>query len=594
LFALVPAALPVFDLAPWSGRRFLDEFDVLLALCIAVAWARLPVQGVARSAGALGWALRASWLVFAVAVVRALWPWPGFDINALDEPMGVFNALRLVKGAVWAALLWMLARRLQHRGVAVAGCFGWGMCAGLTGTVLWILAERMAFSYLLDFGSDYRISGPFSDMSLGGAYVECYVACALPFLLIRLLPPAPLIQTLAGLPLMAGAVYALMVTYSRGGQAAGVLAVLMLLACQLISGRQRLKRLAVATFAVLLGAVVAWPVLTGGFAQQRMATLNADAGVRERHWTESLRLVPDELAPRMLGMGAGRYAALWMWQSAADRLTASHRLVDLGDGQHALRLSSGYAYFVDQVVTVAPTADVQLRLRWRSASLVRDRNPPRTSAPNVGLCQKWIIASFDCAQPQPQQPQQAQPTAEGGWQVLTMRLRVPDAGPGRLPRPLRLSLNNGGRVPLDVTDVSLTDSQGVELLQNGRFDAGMDRWTFTSDDHLAWHAKSLLIGLCVEFGWLGALILLSLPLLGAGAALRLVLRGEPEGGAQLAALSAFMAIGLIDTLIDVPRFLLLFQLLCLMPAFARTGHAAEAAAARASARPHPVAVYPNS
>jgi hypothetical protein len=37
---VVPAALPVLDLAPWTGRFFLDEFDALLAVTLLMRAAR--------------------------------------------------------------------------------------------------------------------------------------------------------------------------------------------------------------------------------------------------------------------------------------------------------------------------------------------------------------------------------------------------------------------------------------------------------------------------------------------------------------------------------------------------------------------------
>ncbi len=571
LFVLVPAALPVLDLAPWSGRRFADEFDALLALGLAVAWARLPPAPRAQrpAATASTWALAAVLVVMAIGVARTLWPWPGLALDAFAQPMSPFNALRVAKGALWAGLLYMLGRRLQARGAPVGAAFGWGMSLGLAATVAWVLAERMAFSYLLDFGSQYRISGPFSDMSLGGAYVECYIACALPFLLQRLLPPVPWWRLLPGLALLAGAVYALMVTYSRGGQAAGLLAVLLLVAGQLLAGQGRWLRAASGLAALLLVAVVSWPILGGSFAQQRLAALDADVGIRERHWAAGLSLVDNSPAAQLLGMGAGRFAELWLWRAAATgaKPTASHRLVALDDGGTALRLSAGYAYFVDQVVTVPAMTELALTLRWRArtdapmatASAAAKARPP--GAPEVGLCQKWIIASFDCSR-----ARASNTPLEGGWQQLSLRLRAPADGPGRLPRPLRLSLHNGGPLPLDITDVSLLDAQGRQWLANGRFEDGMDHWTFTSDDHLAWHAKSLLVGTYVELGALGTAALLALLLAGTAAALRRLREGWTEGAALLAALGAFATIGLIDTLVDVPRFLLLFMLLCLVPA----------------------------
>lgn len=40
LVAVAVAALPMLNLTIWSGQEYVDEFDVLVLLCLAVAWAR--------------------------------------------------------------------------------------------------------------------------------------------------------------------------------------------------------------------------------------------------------------------------------------------------------------------------------------------------------------------------------------------------------------------------------------------------------------------------------------------------------------------------------------------------------------------------
>ena len=35
---VVPAALPVLDFAPWTGRLIFDEFDLMIMLTLAVTW----------------------------------------------------------------------------------------------------------------------------------------------------------------------------------------------------------------------------------------------------------------------------------------------------------------------------------------------------------------------------------------------------------------------------------------------------------------------------------------------------------------------------------------------------------------------------
>lgn len=571
LLTLAAAALPVLDLAPWSGRWLWDEFDMLLLLACSVAWARLPPlkrspdhgpQDRGLSAGHAGLALAFGLVLMAltVATARTLWPWPVWDANATSNPMSPFNGLRIAKGALWAAVLWWLARRMARRGLDPAGAFGHGMVLGMAGTVFVVLAERLAFSYLLDFASDYRIAGPIAAMSLGGAYIECFIAAATPFLLVRLLPPAPLWRMASGAALLAGASYALMVTFSRGGYAAMALGVVVVLAAMLITPTRRWRRVIAGVALAALAAAVAWPILTGTFAQRRLETVSADIGIRERHWAQGLRVMDNDATAVLLGMGLGRVPELFFWRSAEGEQAGGHRLVTEPDGQVLLRLGTGYAYFIDQIVPVQHGASY--RLRWR----VRSKEPAPERALMIGLCQKWIIASFDCSNMHA--PVQAQRDTDG-WITVTRQINAPGAGPGRLPRPVRLTLHVEGKLPVDVSQLSLTGEDGHELLRNGDFRAGMDHWTWTSDHHLAWHTKSLPLGVYVEQGALGLSATLLLLLLGALTAARAARDGRPEGAALLAALCAFTTVGLIDTLLDVPRFLLLWLLLCLLPGVLR-------------------------
>ena len=49
LVALIPAALPVLDLASWSGRFYLDEFDLLMLVSLSIGYARVPYLTQARN-----------------------------------------------------------------------------------------------------------------------------------------------------------------------------------------------------------------------------------------------------------------------------------------------------------------------------------------------------------------------------------------------------------------------------------------------------------------------------------------------------------------------------------------------------------------
>lgn len=564
VFTILASALPVFDLAPWSGRRLVTEFDALIAVTIAVAWARLPARSPPQPRQrAVSWAL--AWLLAATAAsaARAFLPFDADTHWDLGNPLAPFNALRIAKGSVWAWCLWRLARRLRADGADVGRAFAWGMSIGLVATATWIMGERLAFSHLLDFATDYRVAGPFSAMSLGGAYVECFLAVATPFVLALMVSPMTVRRVAFGCAVVAAASYAVMVTYSRGGYGALALGLAVFTAAAASARRFRAARLTTALAAAALAAAVAYPIATGSFARSRLQATAADLTTREKHWADSLRLMDSSDAALAFGIGLGGYARADLLHSEVAERAGGYRLVPDGDGGRALRLGAGYAFFVEQIVPVVPRARYRLQARYRAG--------PGVSPPAISLCQKWIVASFDCSSPEggQQRPPQSQ-SATGGWHTLIAAIQAPAAGPGPLPRPVRLSLRNPGRAPLDLKGVSLIGPDGVDLVRNRSFAQGMDHWTFTSDNHLAWHAKSLPLGTLIEMGAFGLAALAAVLLLGVWTAARAAASGQVDGAAFLAALCAFAAVGSIDTLIDVPRFSMLLLLLCLLPGALRS------------------------
>lgn len=559
LWWLVPAALPLLDLAPWSGRLFLDEFDLLLAVLVSAAWLRCPPATRRLPADRwLGAALALLVLSLLLSTLRALLPWTAPEGDAFNNLLSPFSALRLLRGAAWALLLWALARRHRAAGLDVLSAFGHGTVVGLLGTVLFIIGERSAFTELFDVSHAYRVAGPFSVMNLGGAYVEGYLVSALPFLLMRLLPPLPRWRLVGNGLLLVGTVYAVMVTFSRSGYAAFLIGLGVVLLWLLAWGAGRREGLALRrgpgrAAALVLAAVVcavAWPVWMGAYAQSRFAAVDRDLVTRETHWVESLALIDKGPVALLLGMGLGRYPALNLLQSAPADRSASYRLTQ-EDGQPVLRLGNGQPIYLEQIVATQPgqTYQLQVRLRSRSAQ----------SSLSVQLCEKWLISSDRCAH-----AVFSPKSGLGEWQTLTLPLasgRVGEPGP-RVDRQVKLGFSLRGPTTLDVAMLSLRSADGLELLQNGGFAQGLDRWFFTSDHHLAWHAKSLPLAVLFDQGLLGVLALGGLLLLALGRAGRTAWTGHASAVPLLAALAGLCAVGAVDSLIDVPRFLMLWLLLC--------------------------------
>ena len=553
LWWLVPAALPVLDLAPWSGRLFLDEFDLLLALLIAVAWWRGPSSGAGPGAGRdrlLQAALGLVGLSYALSTLRALLPWPGVSADALANLQGPFNALLVARGAGWALLLWALARRQRAAGGDVAAAFGRGMVLGLLGAVLCVVAERFSFTQWWQVSDGYRVAGPFSAMHTGGAYVEAFLVSTLPFLVARLWPPVPAGRLVAGGALLVAAMYAVMVTFSRGGYVAFALSLTLQV---VLTARQRGGRPAAVLGGLALAALataVALPVLMGPFAQSRLASVDRDRTTREAHWAHTLAMIDRDPATLLLGMGVGQFPAINLLRSPPAQRSASYRLLDEA-GQRFLRLGTGHAVYIEQFVDTLPGQTYWLQLRLRA------------SAPGavlgISLCEKWLVASAACSTTSIKVG-----AGSGDWLTLAQPLASGTVGanqPGP-DRPVMLSFHIAGAAPVDLASIQLSTAAGQPLLRNPAFADGMDHWFFTADHHLAWHIKSMPLAVWFDQGALGLLALSALLALGLARAGRGAWRGQPGAAALLAALAAFATVGVVDTLIDTPRFVMLWLLIC--------------------------------
>lgn len=549
---IIAAALPVFDLAPWSGRFFLDEFDALLLVGLGIAFVRVPKASHARMNSDFLFAATAALfaLSYTIGAVRGMLPFQVPDVNAFNNYYSPYNALRIAKGAVWGFLVLGLFRRLDAAGMDVRRPLAAGMVLGLGATVAVILWERAAFSGLWNFSDGYRVTGPFSAMHTGGAYIECYLAVATPFLMLLILEGRSWILRLAGLSLLLLTTYALMVTFSRNGYVAFAVAVFCVLLVTVFNAK-RFGRGGV-IFGLLAGSMllVAVPIFKGDFAQARMATVGADLGVRQAHWDDALSIRDTDWPTSLFGMGLGRYPEINFWRSAENHRSATYRL-ETAAGNTFLRLGSGNSIYVEQWVSLEPGRRYVLKLDVRPS--VPDAKI------TVPMCEKWMLTSFNCVW------QSIDLGKEFGvWRSIESRFDATglSVSPWYSRRPIKLSLYYPTpNSTIDLDNVRLETESGTNLLRNGDFSNGLDHWFFTTDSHLPWHIKSLYYGVLFDQGWMGLLAVVALLFLALARAARNALNGDAVAGASFAALSSFMVVGVFDTLIDAPRFLLLLLLL---------------------------------
>lgn len=570
--AVIPAALPVLDLAPWSGRFYWDEFDLLQAVCIAVALARTQPRlgGASYRLQPVSVAFVLLALSLSASTWMALWPWQRLDLNSFSSYYSPYNALRIVKGALWAGLFVLLWQRLADRGPARGQALSAGMAVGLALTVVFVLWERANALSLLDTTSDFRVSGPMAAMHKGGAYLECWLAVAAAFVMAWVVRTPSLVGRLLGLALLAATGYAVMVTFSRNGYAALLVALVLaaLSAVRAHAGpaapalRQgRIGwRLAMAGLALAVVTAAAVPVLWGGFARERLAQTATDLAIRQAHWADALQFRDPGVATFVFGMGVGRFPESHYWRSAEPLRAAAYRLASEGDNSF-LRLGGGARLYIDQMLPDPGGDELVLRMDLRSS-----RDLP---ALVVSVCRKWGVTSQACSTGRATAT--AGPTTKGAWQPAVLRLDVAPvrASAGTFGMPLRFSLHTpDDDTVVEVDQVRLAAPDGRDLLANGDFHAGMDHWFFATDIDPPWHVHSLPVAVLFDQGWFGVFAWGLVVALALARGLQLAWRGQVQVPAALAGLAAFLASGTLNTLIDTPRFLALLLLLLWLAAAA--------------------------
>ncbi|MBK7765978.1 MAG: VanZ family protein [Sulfuritalea sp.] len=553
--ALIPAALPILDLAPWSGRFFLDEFDILLLVVLAVGFARVG-KGATRSRR-YSWADAALWLLllsFFLSTLRALLPPPTLDANSFSSYLSAFNALRIGKGLVWALLIAAFVRRVDPNGQAAFDGFARGIVVGLAVTVAVVVREKMLFGGLLDFSTEYRATGPFSAIHTGGAYIEGFLVAAAPFLIYLTVRTARWHWRAAGTLLLLGTTYAIVATVSRGGLAAFVIACGLALLATLAGRGRRLPRLGQAAVLVGLVLAVALPLLQGTYVQERLANSGSDLKLRQAHWRDALAMRDDNPLTRLVGMGIGKFPVTHYLRS---REAASRSSIHSLAGTPAnpfLRLGPGSPLYVEQMVALEPGRS------YRLAFDVRSELP--AAQIGVGLCEKWMLASHRCAA----LPQPIETKPGNGWRHREYTIESGELGSGGWieRRPAKLSLFSGAAAVVEIDNVRLAQVDGPELTVNGGFAQGMDRWFFATDFDLAWHMHSTPVAILFDQGWFGVMAWALFVVAVLVTQVRLAWRGDTRSGTAAAAFVGLGAVSLLGATIDSPRFLLLMIVLAML------------------------------
>ena len=277
----VPMLFGVIDLGVWSGRLLAGEQDALLAVLAGTAlvaghYGGAGGQLVRRSFAPL-WVLAA---VLVIALVRGLTPLTLPDANAWSGYLTGWNALREVKGPLWALVFWpLLAVQLRADRAATEARLALGFAWSLVGFGLYVLWERGLvddllnarnlsglFATWLDLANVYRITGPFSQMHLGGEAIDGYLMLAWPFALWVILRAQARWQVVLGVLALMLAAYAVVLTFTRTTYlAAGVSAIIFAALWFRGEARLPLGRMAgLMAYVILCTVLLLWGFPHGG------------------------------------------------------------------------------------------------------------------------------------------------------------------------------------------------------------------------------------------------------------------------------------------------------------------------------------------
>ncbi len=549
-FFVIPAALPILDLSPWTGWFFFDEFDLLVLVTLAVNWCRRKRIDKKRSMP--GWAL--IWitlfaLVYTISTIKGLLPLPEYDANSFSNYYSRFNSLRVAKGFFSALLLIPLLQKDLIDSTGIKKYLVPGILFGLTGVVAVAIWERSVFSSFMDFSSFFRITSTFSGMHTGGAYLDGFLVFSIPLIFSCFLFWQNKFLRFAGAVLFVLGIYVLLVTFSRIDYVAVAISFLIMLFGIVHNYRSNWSPFLWVLFLVCVAGIMIKPVLDGGYIKQRFSKITQDIEVRTLHWEKAVCKMKPDLLTVLFGMGLGAYPRTYFNDPGENRKPASYEFKKEENNSY-LCLGSGDPLYMGQLINLDGGGRYTLSLDLRSSE-----DKSRLTIP---ICEKSRLYSFDCKWVSINIG-----NTEGKWISKSLSLPELKLGAGRFyqRRPVEFALFNGQSKSIEIDNVRLIDQGGNNLIKNGDFSRGMDRWLFNIDNHHPWHIFNIWVSLLFEQGWFGFVlfnIFLLYVLMTLG---KNILRGDVFSLILFSSFTAFLTVGLIDSLFDSPRISIFFYLM---------------------------------
>ena len=114
---------------------------------------------------------------------------------------------------------------------------------------------------------------------------------------------------------------------------------------------------------------------------------------------------------------------------------------------------------------------------------------------------------------------------------------------------------------IEIGHIRMLDPLGHDILANGDFSRGTERWYFTDDQHLIWRIKNQYLMSLFEGGVLGLVSLMLLAGTALAGAMRAMGRGSRMAAPVAPSLLPFLCSGVFDYLLEGPRLAALFYMI---------------------------------
>jgi hypothetical protein len=329
---------------------------------------------------------------------------------------------------------------------------------------------------------------------------------------------------------------------------------------QFLSTRQ--ISVSLAATALLVGLLT--PSLFGYRMESRFSTVKEDFQHRVEHWQTAIEIMDNDLLTTLFGQGLGQFPVSYFWQhqKAKDVGGFSFQQEDVNQFLHYLGAND---VRLGQRISLTPETDYTLSLDVRTND--------KEALLYLRACHRQLINPSEW-NPRCIQFSETIKSTRGAWKHLEFPINSGSLGSWKnmLHAPLVLTVSNRRvykfnlipQTALDIDNISIRDSSGMEQVTNGDFTSGIDNWFAYYDfNHMPWHIKNIWVHVYFETGLIGLLLFLSLIF----AALSATARAAQTSGLAFAifvSLTGFLAVGSFGTLIDSPRIAFLFYLLLLL------------------------------